>query len=180
MFNAPVKFALMLGVAAIAGSQFLARETNNGKLPALASAAASSRPAATVNRASAPVPAGGMAELFREPDGHFHANAEIEGQRLPMLVDTGATIIALTYEDAGTLGVRPDSSRFDVAMSTANGVAKGARVMLHSVAVSGVRVYDVQAVVMPRGALGQSLLGMSYLSKLAAFESRDGRLILRQ
>lgn len=180
MFNAPVQFALLLGVVAIASSQFLARETASGNITA--SPAVKQRPAATLaaSRAASPVQGGGSAELYREPDGHFHANAEIEGRQLPMLVDTGATVIALTYEDAGTLGVRPDSSRFDVAMSTANGVAKGARVMLHSVAVSGVRVYDVQAVVMPRGALSQSLLGMSYLSKLAAFEARDGRLILRQ
>ena len=182
MFNTTVKFALIAAVAAAFGGQLLAR--NAGSVAAV-SQAAKPQPAGFATAGAPPkqavqAAAGERAELFADSAGHFHASVEVEYRSLNMLVDTGASIIALTYDDADRLGVRPDTSGFRMPISTANGTAYAAAIKLRSVSVSGIRIYDVDAVVMPRGALSQSLLGMSYLKRLAAFEVGNGRLVLRR
>ena len=96
------------------------------------------------------------------------------------LLLTGATIVALSNEDAGRIGVHPSQSDYTVPMSTANGVAKAARVRLREVRVGQVSAHDVEAVVMPAGLLRESLLGMSFLKQLSGFEVASGRLVLRQ
>lgn len=66
--------------------------------------------------------------LFADRQGHFATDALIDGQRLRMLVDTGATTCALTFEDAERVGLRVRASEFRVPVQTANGTAYGARV----------------------------------------------------
>lgn len=122
----------------------------------------------------------GAVAISAGPGGHFRADVEIEGRRVPMLVDTGATLIALTAEDARAIGVNTFPADYTANVSTANGVARAAPTMLREVRIEGVVAYDVQALVMPRGALRQSLLGMSFLRKLRGFEIADGRLLMRQ
>lgn len=122
----------------------------------------------------------GSVTLDPGPGGHYHAEVEIYGRRLPMLVDTGATIIALTERDARSIGVNPAPADYKVAISTANGIARAAPVMLREVRIRNIAVYDVQAVVMPRNVMGRSLLGMSFLKKLRGFGVESGRLVLKQ
>ena len=112
--------------------------------------------------------------------GQFQTTVEIEGQRLPVLVDTGASFVALSFEDADRLGVRPMPADFKYVSSTANGRAAYAKTELHQVRLGSIAVRDVIAFVAPRGALSTSLLGMSFLTKLSGFKIDAGRLILQQ
>jgi aspartyl protease family protein len=116
-----------------------------------------------------------------EPDrnGHYRADVEVAGRRVRMLVDTGATMVALTREDADALGVRPMPSDFRLSLNTANGAVQAAMVTLAQINVGGISALDVPAVVMPPGVMQESLLGMSFLRKLGGFEVASGKLILR-
>jgi aspartyl protease family protein len=114
------------------------------------------------------------------PGGHFRANVEIDGRTVPMLVDTGASYVALSAEDADRLGVITRPSDFTLRMYTANGVAKAAPVRLHAVHVDTLSVYDVDAIVAQPGAMNGSLLGMSFLRRLTRFEAQPDRLRLIQ
>src|SRR3990172_6470937 len=76
---------------------------------------------------------GGTVELAAGATGHYHADAEINGRPVEVMVDTGATLVALTYEDAERAGLRLKPSDFTRAMSTANGVTRVAPVTLDRV-----------------------------------------------
>ena len=117
-------------------------------------------------------------ELKADSRGHFIVQAEINGRDIWVMVDTGATAVALSYEDAREAGLRPGSLDFNIPITTANGVGMAARVKLDRVEIDGVRVYDVDGMVLPEGALRGSLLGMSYLSRLRGFKVEDGVLYL--
>ncbi len=121
----------------------------------------------------------GAMMIPRERDGHYHVAAEINGRTIPMLVDTGATSIALSYEDAAAAGILPMPADFKVPMQTANGTGFAAAVRLQEVRVGQIVVRDVQGVVVPRGALSGSLLGMSFLGKLKGFEVAADNLVLK-
>lgn len=118
-------------------------------------------------------------ELKANPNGHYVTEAEINGATILVMVDTGATGVALSYEDAEKAGLRPRGLDFDVPVNTANGVAKAARVILRRVEVDNVRVRDVEGLVLPEGALQGSLLGMSFLGRLSSFKIENGVLYLR-
>ena len=114
------------------------------------------------------------------PGGHFRADVEIGGRKIPMLVDTGASYVALSAQDAGRLGVITRPSDFTITMYTAKGPAKAAPVRLHAVHIDTLSVYDVDAIVAQPGAMNGSLLGMSFLRRLTRFEAQPDRLRLIQ
>lgn len=120
----------------------------------------------------------GSVELSAGPNGHFFADAEINGSRIPVMVDTGASLVALSHEAARRAGVFVQDSDYKYKVSTANGPARIAVVQLDRVSIGDITVYDVRAAVSERGALGTTLLGMSFLGKLKRAEMRNGRLIL--
>jgi aspartyl protease family protein len=122
---------------------------------------------------------GSTAVIWSDLRGHFIADPNINGTRVSMLVDTGASVVALSAEDASRIGMRPLPADFTVPISTANGVALAAPVVLREIAIGGIVVRDVRAVVMPRGRLNGSLLGMSFLRKLSHFEFANDRLTLK-
>ncbi|MFN4087490.1 MAG: TIGR02281 family clan AA aspartic protease [Alphaproteobacteria bacterium] len=105
--------------------------------------------------------------------GHFFAEAAINNSRTRFLVDTGATHIALSPEDAAAAGIRPGREAFTGRAQTANGVAAFAPVRLREVRLGSFVAYDVEAVVMEAPG-GMSLLGMTFLRRLHGYEvSRD-------
>ena len=120
-----------------------------------------------------------ITELQADKSGHFVTDADINGRNVRVLVDTGATVVALSYEDASSVGLRPGSLVFNVPVSTANGVAQAARVKLDQVSIDGIEVEDVEGLVLPQGALRGTLLGMSFLSRLDSFKVEDGVLYLK-
>lgn len=118
-------------------------------------------------------------ELKADKSGHYFAEADINGTTIAVMVDTGASGVALSYEDADKAGLRPHSLTYDTPVSTANGVVKAARIKLRRVEVDNVRVRDVDGMVLPQGAMRGSLLGMSFLSRLSSFKMENGVLYLR-
>lgn len=113
-------------------------------------------------------------------DGHYRVRAVVDGVALDFLVDTGASDVALTRSDARRLGFDLDALAYIQPYTTANGVVYGAPVTLHEVIIGPIRLTDVAASVneMPLG--GASLLGMSFLGRLGAYEVSNGSLTLRQ
>lgn len=130
------------------------------------------------------VPQRGIAEAdgsvnFRAGrDGHFHVEAHVNGSRLRFLVDTGASLVVLSPADARRLGFDLDRLAFTQLTETANGLGRGAPVMLRDVVVGGLRVADVAASV-NQAEMSESLLGMSFLRRIGGFEVDGDRLTLR-
>ena len=126
-------------------------------------------------------PAGGtagQAQVLKSADGHYWAEGVVDGTKVRFLVDTGATTVTLTGEDARRLGIDPRTLAFDTPVHTASGQARAARVHLVSLSVGGARVRNVDAMVV-RNGLPASLLGMSYLGRLSGFEATPRALILK-
>jgi aspartyl protease family protein len=165
-----MRFLMLFAIAAVAIGAFV---------PKLYAPRATAPVQASV-AAVEPAPAGGRtATIQRASNGHFQTEATIDGKRIDVMVDTGASMIALRQRDAMRLGINPSVNDYNAKVSTANGIVKAARVELTRVDVGGVTVRDVAAVILPDEALGQNLLGMSFLAKLR-WEQRNGRLILEQ
>jgi aspartyl protease family protein len=120
-----------------------------------------------------------MTELNASAGGHYITTADINGTSIRVLVDTGATAVALSYEDAQSAGLRPNTLDYNVPVSTANGVTNAARVKLRKVEIDNVRVTDVDGLVLPEGAMQGTLLGMSFLGRLQSFKVEDGVLHLK-
>jgi aspartyl protease family protein len=116
----------------------------------------------------------------RDGRGHFQLDARVDGRRLTFMVDTGASVIALTADDAAILGIHPSASEFTALVSTANGTVKAAPVELDRVEIEDIAVHNVAAMVLPDGALRDNLLGMSFLSRLHRWAFADGKLVLEQ
>ncbi|MDX2263629.1 MAG: TIGR02281 family clan AA aspartic protease [Hyphomicrobiales bacterium] len=111
--------------------------------------------------------------------GHFFARTEVNGARVSMLVDTGASSVVLRPEDAYRAGLDPAALRYNIPVNTANGVTYTARVRLDQVAVGGIVMRDVEALVAQPDSLNQSLLGISFLRRLRSYEFSGDFLVLR-
>jgi aspartyl protease family protein len=112
--------------------------------------------------------------------GHFQVEGAVDGRRIDLMVDTGASLVALRERDANKLGFFPAARDYTMRSSTANGIVKVAPIRLSSLEINGIRVYDVQAVVIPDQSLNVNLLGMSFLSRVRRFEMANGRLVMEQ
>ncbi len=112
--------------------------------------------------------------------GHFFAKAYINGRPVTVMVDTGATGVALTYEDARNIGLHPRDNDFTRRSRTANGIARSAPAMLDSIRIGDITVRNVSASISEPGKLHVNLLGMSFIRKLGRFELRGKELVLIQ
>lgn len=121
----------------------------------------------------------GAAELRRAWDGHYRAEAEVNGIPVMLMVDTGASMVLLPYEQVRALGIDPDALHYSVPVRTANGPSTVAPVRLSSVKIGSIAVFDVEAAVARPGMLDGALLGMSFLERLSETSFRGDRLILR-
>jgi aspartyl protease family protein len=170
-----VRFAIIAGVAALAA--VAAARAMESYQPAAA------QPDVHAEIAVAPPPppqqaTGYPASISKAADGHYWAEGDVNGYQVRFLVDTGASAVALTADDARRLGINPNTLDYKYSVATANGDAKAAAVKLASVSVAGARVNDVDAFVMDHG-LDSSLLGMTYLGRLSSFEATPQALILK-
>jgi len=118
------------------------------------------------------------AMVSKGPDGHYWAQALVNGQPVRFLVDTGASAVALSRADAVRLGFDPARLDYTRPVVAVNGRTLAAPVMLDHVVVAGAEVDRVQALVLRDGP-SASLLGMSYLGRLSRFEATPTTLILR-
>ncbi len=126
----------------------------------------------------APSRGGAGASIPKAGDGHYWAEGEVNGSPVRFLVDTGATAVALTPDDARRLGFNLGQLTYAYRVVTAGGHTRAAAVKLASVTVAGARLDDVDALVIEKG-LDTSLLGMTYLGRLASFHATRQALTLR-
>lgn len=128
--------------------------------------------------ARAPDHSSGPVRLRRAGDSHFYAEADIDGTLIRTLVDSGASVVALTRRDAEAIGI--DVERLPVAgmARTAGGDVPMRTVMLDSVDVGGIAVRGVRAAVIDT-EMGVSLLGQSYLSRLGGVAIEGDVMTLR-
>ena len=128
---------------------------------------------------TAPQGTGQAVRIKRGWTGHFVANAKIKDKGVEMIVDTGASTVVLRHEDAKKLGINMRSLRYTVPVQTANGSSYAARVELDSITIGKVGLRGVEALIAKPGSLHQSLLGMSFLSRLRSYEFAGEYLELR-
>ncbi|OBZ93781.1 aspartic protease [Pararhizobium polonicum] len=123
----------------------------------------------------------GMQEvvLHKVENGHFETPVTVNGATVQMLVDTGASRVALSYEDAEALGLNPGGLAYTQTVLTANGQARAAPVTLAEVSIGPIVRNDIKAMVAEEGKLDQSLLGMSFLSTLDFLQMQTDELRLR-
>ncbi|MBY0613461.1 MAG: TIGR02281 family clan AA aspartic protease [Beijerinckiaceae bacterium] len=190
MFQTVSKMVALLAALAVIASFVLEQKTigENGSAPAPVAApkpvsgiARSSEPLLTAALVQQPSTAArGTEVLSANSRGHFAATLEVNGAPIHMLVDTGATMIAFSAEDAELAGIRPLPADFKHRSATANGEVAIALVKVASIRLGSIELRDVDAAVLPAGALQGTLLGMSFLKRLSLFQFENGRLILRQ
>jgi aspartyl protease family protein len=143
---------------------------------------ASTPDAPVVNTTPAPQPSGfgDELQLSAGAGGNFHVEADIDGATVPMVVDTGASFVVLSYEQADSLGFHPAASAFRWVSQTANGRSSFAKVTLPFIRLGSIEVDDVPAAIGSPGAIGgEGLLGMTFLDRLRSYQVTDGSLILK-
>lgn len=149
--------------------------------PEVISAAAPAGPSEAMMTASseAPSPAyGRTTRLAAGSDGHFRAEARINGRPEPVLVDTGATYVSISESTARRLGISLSPADFRYKAQTANGETPVAVTRIDRLEIGRVEVRDVEAMVSKGDVLPVTLLGMSFLKKLKRFEVQAGTLNL--
>jgi aspartyl protease family protein len=117
--------------------------------------------------------------LHKARGGHFETSVGIGPVTVPVLVDTGASSVALRYEDAMRIGIDPDDLSFTRTVLTANGRASAAPIRIPEIRLGAILRTDVEGVVLEEGLLDQSLLGMSFLSTLSSMQMQTDELRLR-
>ena len=137
---------------------------------------AESASAKSVTSANARLPSGGM-ELRRAGDGHFYAPVFIGGKAITMLVDTGASVVALTGQDARAAGLNWNPGDLEVVAQGAGGPVRGVSIELDAMRLGAHEARAVRAVVIPDG-LPISLLGQSFLKSVEPMRIEQDRMIL--
>lgn len=117
--------------------------------------------------------------IRKRANGHFVVNTEINGRRVTMLVDTGASKVVLTEADARSAGVDVSRLNYAIPVQTANGTGFAAAVRLDSISIGGIQRNGLEALVARPGALRESLLGMNYLDTLSGYEVTSDFMTLR-
>jgi aspartyl protease family protein len=125
-----------------------------------------------------PVSQGSVVEIARTRGGEFQVGTHINGARIAMVLDTGATSVVLTQEAAKAAGLPLEFLTYTVNVETANGRARAAPVTLDRVSVGSIVERSVPALI-AQGGLRTNLLGMSFLNRLESWEVRGDKLVMR-
>jgi aspartyl protease family protein len=166
-----ITFAVFALAAGVIVPRYAAQTHSSNPAPAMMTTAVAPADAAADSRSVVISPGS---------NGHFQVEGRVDGRRMDFMVDTGASVIALTERDAAMLGIHPAESEYSAMVKTANGVVRAAPVQLNMVEIDDIMVRDVAAMVMPDGALSDNLLGLSFLSRLHRYEYSGGKLVLEQ
>ena len=118
-------------------------------------------------------------EIVRGRGGDFQVAAQINGTRVAMALDTGASAVVLTQDAAKAAGLPLELLSYTVQVDTANGRTRAAAVTLDRLAVGGIVERSVPALIAQSGQLRTSLLGMSFLNRLEGWEVRGDKLVMR-
>ena len=122
---------------------------------------------------------GQNAEVVRTRGGEFAMAARINGKKIAMVLDTGASSVVLTQEAAKAAGLPIEVLNYTVSVDTANGRTRAAPVTLDRIAIGGVVERSVPALVAQNGQRKTNLLGMSFLNRLESWDVRGDRLRMR-
>jgi clan AA aspartic protease (TIGR02281 family) len=117
-------------------------------------------------------------QIPRGQAGEFALHAKINGVKAPMVIDTGATSVVLTWETAKAAGLPLELLEYDVDVETAGGHTRAARLTLDRLAIGKLVERSVPALVVPRGQMKVNLLGMSFMDRLESWEVRADKLML--
>ncbi len=142
-------------------------------------AQAADRVLAEVAPSQAVVSRGSEVTITRAAGGSFLVAGNVNGRDARFVFDTGATQVVLTQQTARSIGIDPATLSYSVPVRTANGVTMAARIRLDRITVGSITETRIDALVGQPGALFENLLGMSFLERLASYEVRNDRLILR-
>lgn len=123
---------------------------------------------------------GRTAKIEADRNGHFVVEARMNGKRIEVLVDTGATYVAINSSTARRLDIRLEDKDFKHEVSTANGRTKVALAKIDEIKIGRITIEDVSAVVSNDDRLETVLLGMSFLKKLDKFSIEDNMLYMKQ
>jgi aspartyl protease family protein len=164
-------FLTTIAIGAFVGWAMPSGKPARAPAPAAAAAAA---PAPKAIFASAV--ASGPTILERSPSGHFFVDAEVNNDLVHFVVDTGATMVALTVDDARRLGIPFSESDFTVVGRGASGDARGMPIVLDRISVGGKEVRQVPAAIIQD--LDVSLLGQTYLTRLASVQMTGDQMRL--
>ena len=115
--------------------------------------------------------------LERSSNGHFYVHAKVNGELVRFIVDTGATAVALTAEDAKRVGLKFSPSEFEYVGEGASGPVRGKMVTIDEIDVDGKKVENVSGAILAGSDL--SLLGQSYLSRMGEVQMRGDYMVLR-
>ena len=154
-------FLFMIGLGLVIGLVY--PSGRSAPPPASAAATASVAPSET--------------RLERSGSGHFYANADVNGQLVRFVVDTGASSVALTVDDARRIGIPFSPSEFSEIGSGASGPVRGKQILIDKVSLDGKEVAQVRGAILE--GLDVSLLGQSYLSRIGAVEMRGDYMVLK-
>lgn len=168
------RIILMVAGVAIGGANLahtIAKRQNEPEKP---------EPVVLAAATSAATSAARVVALQADRRGHFATDLGVNNQFVKALVDTGASVVAFSHEDALKAGIRPKPGDYTVRMQTANGIVHAAKARIPEMRLQGIVVRDVEATIMPPGALNITLLGMSFLKRLKSFEMNGNTLVLRQ
>ncbi len=125
------------------------------------------------------VGSGGEVSVVRRMNGTFVIAGRANDRALRFIFDTGASMVVLTTDTAKAIGIDPETLKYVVPVSTANGRTMAAPVTLDTLTVGSITERRVRALVARPGVLGENLLGMTFLERLASYEVRGSRLVLR-
>lgn len=120
----------------------------------------------------------GTATFRRGRGGQFEVIATVNGAKLPLIFDTGATAVVLSQGDAEAAGIDTSTLRYTIPVATANGEGRAAGVRLKTIEVGGILRTNVEAFIAEAGALDTSLLGMTYLETLSSYAVSSNALII--
>jgi len=176
-----INSAVIVGVA-IAGVTYLdyqGKKSDAARLETVNSTV-SERPAAQQQSVKTPTRrSASVVSIPKDPrSGQYHYKGRVNSGYVDFLVDTGASAIALTLVDARKAGVRESDLSYNVPISTAGGRNYAARITLDQVALGGIMLRDVEALVVKDG-LETSLLGMTWLGQLQEVKATPNALLLR-
>jgi aspartyl protease family protein len=122
---------------------------------------------------------GNTVEIARSRAGDFSVTTQVNGARVPMVLDSGASSVVLTQEAAKAAGLPLEVLAYTVNVETANGRARAAPVTLDRLAVGNIVERSVPALIAQPGQLRTNLLGMSFLNRLESWEVRGDKLLMR-
>lgn len=172
-----LRISIIAAVAIVAAVQFPAvfeKLHGGGSAPEGQAEAQAARPV------PASVPPSNVVTLKADGRGHYSGTFRINGKPVDGLIDTGASSVAINETTARSIGFGANTLDFRYKVNTANGATEAAPVTLRRIEIGGIRVDNVDALVLRDAALSSTLIGMSFLTKLGGYQVTGDRMSLRR